>query len=74
MSAIEMMMKSFGINPDLIKTQVEKAGNDFKEVVKSFENRFERLKEDFTRLEKKIDMLLEVNQLKTLEKNEEGEE
>ena len=59
MSAVEMMMKSFGIDPEAIKKQVEKAGDDFKAVVTAFESRFDHLKADFERVEKKIDALLE---------------
>lgn len=56
MSAMEMMLKSFGLDPEAIKTQVEKAGSDFKDVVASLHNRFDAL-------EAKIDKVLELHQI-----------
>ena len=57
MSALEMMMKSFGIDPAEIKNMVEKAGKDLKEITEVFHKRIDAL-------EKKIDLLLEINQVK----------
>ena len=56
MSALEMMMKSFGFNPAEIQDHVKKAGADFKKIVERFDAKLDLM-------DKKINLLLEANQL-----------
>lgn len=43
MGGMEIMMKSFGLDPENIKKQVSQAGDDFKQVVKHFDNRLDKI-------------------------------
>lgn len=43
MGGMEMLMKSFGVDPENIKNQVTQAGDDFKKVVKHFDERLNKI-------------------------------
>lgn len=51
MGGMEMMMKSFGFDPAAIKEKIEGAGDDFKKVVKHFDDRMDAI-------ERKLDYLI----------------
>lgn len=59
MSAMEMMMKSMGIDPSIIKKQVEDAGENFKAVCKNFDDKLNAQNE---KLDKIIIFLQTVSQ------------
>lgn len=55
---IEMMMKSFGFDPELIKNQVSKAGEDFKAVVAHFNSRMDKADADNAIIKSRLDYLI----------------
>lgn len=58
MGGMEMMMKSLGFDPENIKKQVSDAGEDFKKVVKHFDERLNKIEN--------VINLIHQNQLKIM--------
>lgn len=58
MSGMDMLMKSFGIDPNLIKEQGQLLGNG----LRNFDARLTRVEELLSQINKKLDSLVELTE------------